>query len=189
MFLVVGIFFVGYALFQVPLTAGVERFGGPAWLMGISLTWGLLTASLALVRGPISFYVIRFLLGVAESSTYPTMWHQLSLFFAPNEMSSAYSRVCSCSTVAQVVGAPLAAIILGFNGLFGVRGWQWLFLFGGAVLLVIEYGWRSQECAVCLVLDSHKASSIALNIQAPLPCCMPSPCPHDCQGTQSRPIF
>lgn len=126
-----GIFFIGYAVFQVPLMAVAHRADAATWLAVISLVWGLLTVALAFVRGPATFYVVRFLLGVAESSTYPTMWTVLARFFAPAHMSSAYARVCSCSTVAQVFGAPLAALILGLTGFLGLRGWQWLFVIGG----------------------------------------------------------
>ncbi|KAL6779860.1 hypothetical protein ACKKBG_A14040 [Auxenochlorella protothecoides x Auxenochlorella symbiontica] len=127
-----GIFFVGYALFQVPLTLGPQRFGSPVWLTGLCLLWGVVTAGSAfLIRGPLSFYLLRFTLGLAESSAFPTMWYHLSLFYSPAEMGGAYAKVSICTSIAQVLGAPLSAGILRMDGVLGVHGWQWLFLLGG----------------------------------------------------------
>lgn len=125
---------MGYALFQVPLTLGPQRFGSPVWLTGLCLLWGVVTAGSAfLIRGPLSFYLLRFTLGLAESSAFPTMWYHLSLFYSPAEMGGAYAKVSICTSIAQVLGAPLSAGILRMNGVLGVHGWQWLFLLGGGL--------------------------------------------------------
>ena len=66
-----GIFFIGYSLFQVPANVILERIGARRWIFCIMAVWGLLSASNALVQTPISFYVVRFLLGVAEAGFFP----------------------------------------------------------------------------------------------------------------------
>lgn len=123
---------MGYALFQLPLTLAPQRFGAPAWLFGVCALWSCVTMAQAAVRGPTSFYVLRFLLGVAESSAFPTIYYLLSLFYSPAEMSMAYSRVATGNSVAHVVGGPIAAGLLHLDGVAGLRGWQWLFIVGGA---------------------------------------------------------
>ncbi|KAK9829015.1 hypothetical protein WJX72_003413 [[Myrmecia] bisecta] len=126
-----GMFFVGYLLFQVPSNLVLVRIGARRWLAAIILAWGLVAALFAVLRTPWQFYVLRFLLGIAESGTFPGMWFHLTLFYSKDEMSLAWSWMMLSVVVSQLIGAPLAAGILALNGALGLRGWQWLFLLEG----------------------------------------------------------
>lgn len=124
----VSVFFVGYVLFQVPSTMLMERLGTPVW-MGISLfVWGLAAGATAFVRTPFQFYAIRFLLGVAESGTFPGVWYYLGLFIPQNQITFSIAAIDVTLVMSQVLAAPLAAGLMSLDGRLGLDGWQWLFL-------------------------------------------------------------
>ena len=132
-----GIFFVGYALCQVPVNVIIERAGANRAVFFIMALWGLLSASTALVKSPASFYLLRFLLGVAEAGFFPGMVLYLTLWF-PRSYRARFTAIFTTAIpVASIIGGPLSGIILGLNGVAGLKGWQWLFLIEGlpAVLL------------------------------------------------------
>ncbi|KDD73967.1 hypothetical protein H632_c1689p0, partial [Helicosporidium sp. ATCC 50920] len=131
-----GIFFVGYTLFQVPLSFGVSRFGAPVWLGGICVVWGAVAVVMAGISSFPAFLALRLLLGVAESSAFPGIYQHLAAFYSPREMTSAYPKVSSANAAASVLGAPLAAAILRLDGHWGLAGWQWLFALEGGLALV-----------------------------------------------------
>eukprot|EP00884_Botryococcus_braunii_P022688 jgi/Botrbrau1/9102/Bobra.0305s0009.1 len=126
-----GIFFVGYATFQVPSNVVLARVGAPTWLAVLMGCWGLVDAAQAAIRTPLHFYILRFLLGVAECGAFPGMWYHLHLFYTSEQLGVAYSAVASATALSQVVGGPLAAGILALDGLAGLRGWQLLFIAQG----------------------------------------------------------
>lgn len=136
------LFFVSYALFQMPSTVACARLGAPVWLAGNIIAWGIVATLFAAANSVPAFLALRFLLGATEAAAFPGMWYHLSLFYPaePGEpgttgLGAAYAKVASCTALAQVLGAPLAAAILSMDGLGGLRGWQWLFLLeGGATV-------------------------------------------------------
>ena len=126
-----GIFFLGYVLFHVPATLLLERVGARRMIFCIMAVWGLISASNAFVRGPQSFYVLRFFLGVAEAGFFPGMIFYLTLWF-PNAYRGRYSAIFSSAIpLAGIIGGPLSGVILGMDGVAGLHGWQWLFLLQG----------------------------------------------------------
>lgn len=132
-----GIFFLGYALCQVPCNVVLERIGAKRVVFCIMAVWGLLSASTAFVRDETSFYLLRFFLGVAESGFFPGMVFYLTLWF-PKAYRARFTAIFVCGIpLASIIGGPLSAVILGMDGLAGLHGWQWLFLIEGlpAVLL------------------------------------------------------
>src|SRR5438874_3788251 len=135
-----GALFVGYLLFQVPGSLAVERFGARRTVFWIMASWGVISASCAFVRGPASFYSLRFLLGLAEAGFVPGMLFYLTLWF-PNEYRVRYAAgFSSAIAYAGIVGAPLSGVILSHaDGIAGLHGWQWLFLLEAlpAVVLAI----------------------------------------------------
>jgi ACS family tartrate transporter-like MFS transporter len=126
-----GIFFVGYFLFEVPSNVILEKVGARFWIFRIMLTWGIVSMATAFVRGPESLGVLRFLLGVAEAGFFPGVIFYLGMWF-PAAMRARYVGLFLCAiALANIVGAPVSGLILGVDGVWGLRGWQWLFLLEG----------------------------------------------------------
>ncbi|HEX7777045.1 MAG TPA: MFS transporter [Parvibaculum sp.] len=124
----VGIFFVGYFIFEVPSNVVIEKVGARFWICRIMVTWGLISGAMAFVSGPMSFYILRFLLGAAEAGFSPGMILYLTYWF-PAELRARYLGLYLIGIpLASVVGGPLSSYLLGFHGLLGLAGWQWLFL-------------------------------------------------------------
>ncbi len=123
-----GIFFAGYILFEIPGALIAERFGAKLWLARIMLTWGLVSGLMAFMTATWQFYVLRFLLGAAEASLYPVIYATcIPRWFGTEERARAIALLLTSLQVSGIVGAPLAGWMLGVP-LFGLRGWQGLFL-------------------------------------------------------------
>jgi ACS family tartrate transporter-like MFS transporter len=132
-----GIFFLGYVLFEVPSNLMLARIGARAWIARIMITWGLLASAMLFVQGPLSFYGLRFLLGVAEAGFFPGIIYYLSRWYPAPARARAVARFMVAIPLSGVLGGPLSGALLGLNGRLGLAGWQWLFLLEGlpAVLL------------------------------------------------------
>ncbi len=132
-----GIFFAGYALFELPSNLILVRVGARLWIARIMITWGLLSIAMLFVQGPISFYMVRFFLGVAEAGFLPGIIYYLGNWYPGAERARAVSWFMIAIPLSSVIGAPLAGAILELDGWHGLTGWQWLFLLEGipAVLL------------------------------------------------------
>jgi MFS transporter, ACS family, tartrate transporter len=131
------IFFVGYFLFEVPSNVILAHVGARRWICRIMLTWGLISAGFALVQGPLSFYGLRLLLGLAEAGFSPGMIFYLSLWF-PAELRARYAATYFMAVpMANVIGAPLSSWILELDGVWGLHGWQWLFVVEAMPALVL----------------------------------------------------
>jgi ACS family tartrate transporter-like MFS transporter len=132
-----GMFFIGYFLFEVPSNLILHRVGARRWIARIMITWGLIAAGMAWVEGPLSFYVMRFLLGVAEAGFFPGMIYYISLWFPARERARATAIFILGLPISVTLGAPLSTALLSLDGLGGFEGWQWLFVIEGipAVLL------------------------------------------------------
>src|SRR5580698_2383151 len=126
-----GLFFIGYALCEVPSNLALLRFGAKRWLARIMFTWGLLAAAMMFVRTPLQFNVLRFLLGMAEAGFYPGVIYYLTLWFPARVRARAVSRFYIALPLSSVVMGSVAGWLLGLGGKFGLSGWQWLFLLEG----------------------------------------------------------
>ncbi|MEI9968212.1 MAG: MFS transporter [Terracidiphilus sp.] len=126
-----GLFFIGYALCEVPSNLMLLRFGAKRWLARIMFTWGLLAAAMLFVRTPLEFNVLRFLLGVAEAGFFPGVIYYLTLWFPAQVRARAVSRFYIALPLSSVVMGSVAGWLLGLGGKFGLSGWQWLFLLEG----------------------------------------------------------
>ncbi|MGO9931716.1 MAG: MFS transporter [Steroidobacteraceae bacterium] len=126
-----GIFFLGYALCEVPSNLILARVGARRWLARIAISWGLLTCATMFVRTPIQFYCARLLLGVAEAGLYPGVIYYLGRWFPDNHRGRALSVFFAATPLAGVVGGPLGGALLGVSGVLGLAGWQWIFLVEG----------------------------------------------------------
>lgn len=126
-----GLFFIGYALCEVPSNLLMLRFGPRRWLARIMLTWGLLAAGMMFVRTPLQFYMMRLLLGIAEAGFFPGIIYYLTLWFPAKMRARAVSRFYIALPLSSVVMGSLAGWLLGLQGKLGLAGWQWLFLIEG----------------------------------------------------------
>jgi ACS family tartrate transporter-like MFS transporter len=126
-----GLFFIGYALCEVPSNLMLLRFGAKRWLARIMFTWGLLATAMMFVRTPIEFNVLRFLLGMAEAGFYPGVIYYLTLWFPARMRARAVSRFYVALPLSSVVMGSVAGWLLGLGGKLGLSGWQWLFLLEG----------------------------------------------------------
>ena len=125
------LFFIGYMVFQGPSVLILERFGARRTVFWILLAWGAISAANALIQGETSFYLVRFLLGVAEAGFFPGMIFYLTLWFPPAFRARVNAYFYSGIPLAFVLGGPLSSLILEMDGLAGLRGWQWLFIVEG----------------------------------------------------------
>jgi MFS transporter, ACS family, tartrate transporter len=134
-----GIFFLGYFLFEVPSNLAVAKFGAGRWIMRIMLSWGIIAAAMAFVSGEKSFYVVRFVLGIAEAGFFPGILFYLTLWFPNAYRGSIMGWFMAAIPISTIVGAPLSGLILGLDGMFGLHGWQWLYILEGlpAVILAL----------------------------------------------------
>lgn len=132
-----GVFFIGYAFFEVPSNLILARVGARLWIARIMITWGVLSVAMMFVNSPMSFYVLRFLLGVAEAGFLPGIIYYLGNWFPAAERARAVSWFMLAIPLSTVIGGPLAGVILTLDDWRGLHGWQWLFLLEGlpAVLL------------------------------------------------------
>jgi ACS family tartrate transporter-like MFS transporter len=126
-----GLFFLGYALFEIPSNLMLVRFGARKWISRIMITWGLLSAAMMFVHTPMQFYILRFLLGVAEAGFYPGVIYYFSGWFPRCHRGRAVSRFYVASPLASVVMGGISGWLLGLDGAGDLRGWQWLFLVQG----------------------------------------------------------
>jgi ACS family tartrate transporter-like MFS transporter len=151
------IFFIGYALFEVPSNIILARVGARRWIARIAITWGLVSCAMMLARGQWSFYALRFGLGLAEAGYFPGIIFYLSHWYPERLRARAISRFMIGIPIASIVGAPLGGLLLGLNGTLGLAGWQWLFLVEG--LPAVAFG-----VVVLLTLTERPANATWLNV-------------------------
>jgi MFS transporter, ACS family, tartrate transporter len=123
-----GVFFVGYFLAEIPSNLILEKVGARRWIARILLTWGIISALTAFVWNDWSFYGIRFLLGIAEAGFYPGIVLYLTWWFPSYYRSRMMAIFQSASVISLIIGPPVSAWLLTMDGMFGLQGWQWLFL-------------------------------------------------------------
>ncbi len=135
-----GIFFLGYFLFEVPSNVLLHRIGARVWIARIMITWGLIGAAMPFVQTPTQFYVLRFLLGVAEAGFSPGAMYFISCWFPAARRGRMLALYLTAVPLSSVIGGPLSGWILSaFADLGGLRGWQWLFLIETVPSLVLGY--------------------------------------------------
>jgi ACS family tartrate transporter-like MFS transporter len=132
-----GIFFLGYALCDLPSSLILRRVGTRIWIARIMISWGLVSACMVWVSSPGSFYLLRFLLGVAEAGFVPGMLLYLTFWFPSHERARAVAKFMTATSLAGVVGGPLSSALLKLDGVYSLSGWQWLFLFEGVPTVLV----------------------------------------------------
>lgn len=124
-----GLFFIGYFIFEVPSNILLQRFGAKVWIARIMITWGIVSASFMFVTNETTFYVLRFLLGVAEAGFYPGVILYCTYWFPSHRRARVIAMFMSAIPVAGIFGNPLSGWILdAFDGSGGLHGWQWMFV-------------------------------------------------------------
>ncbi|WP_406139967.1 MFS transporter [Streptomyces sp. NBC_01089] len=134
-----GIFFIAYAIFEVPSNMLMERFGPKVWLTRIMITWGIVATAMAFVSSPGMFYTLRFLLGVAEAGFFPAVIYYLSRWLPDSHRGRATSIFLMGSGAATVVVGPISGALLEMHGIWGHSGWQWMFFVEGVFSVALGF--------------------------------------------------
>ncbi len=129
--LAAGLFFITYALLEVPSNLLLHKFGARRWIARIMFSWGIIAAGMALVVGPNSFYLMRLLLGAAEAGFYPGILFYLTLWMPAAYRARTYSYFLLAIPITGIIGGPLSVHLLGLSGVGGLMGWQWMFIVEG----------------------------------------------------------
>jgi MFS transporter, ACS family, tartrate transporter len=124
----VGMFYWGYFIFEVPSNVILEKVGARIWIARIMITWGILAGLTAMVTGSTSFAVVRFLLGVAEAGFFPGIILYFTYWFPSRHHARIVSGFLVGLPVAVAIGAPISTGLLGLEGLFGLKGWQVMYI-------------------------------------------------------------
>jgi sugar phosphate permease len=131
------IFFIGYALFEVPSNLIMHRVGARAWMCRIMVTWGLVSAGMAFATTAPAFYTLRFLLGVAEAGFFPGVILYLTYWFPARNRGPMMGLFYFGAPLAQILGGPLSGLLLDMDGVADLLGWQWMFLVEGLLASVV----------------------------------------------------
>src|SRR6516165_9999920 len=133
-----GVFFLGYFIFEVPSNIILERVGARRWIARIMLTWGIFSAACAFVTGPVSFIVIRFLLGVAEAGFFPGVILYFTYWFPDRYRGRIVAALFLAAPAAIALSNIVSGAILELDGFLGFRGWQWVFLIEAAPAVILS---------------------------------------------------
>jgi MFS transporter, ACS family, tartrate transporter len=133
-----GLFFLSYAACEIPSNLLLYRFGARRWIARIMITWGLLAMGMMFVKTPVEFYVVRFLLGMAEAGFFPGVVYYLSQWFPANMRARTVSRFYVALPLSSVFMGGLAGALLNLQGRLGLAGWQWLFLAEGLPAVILS---------------------------------------------------
>lgn len=131
------IFFIGYFLFETPSNLIMHKVGARIWIARIMITWGLLSAAMALVTTPMSFYVLRFLLGVAEAGLFPGVIYYLSLWFPKRSRAAATAWFTAAVPISTILGSPISGALVSLPTILGLAGWQWMFIVEAAPAVIL----------------------------------------------------
>jgi ACS family tartrate transporter-like MFS transporter len=143
-----GIFFLTYFVFEVPSNLALDRFGARTWIARIMLSWGILSGLTAFIP-PIAqatglgnettFYVVRLLLGAAEAGFFPGIIFFLTLWYPAVYRGRIISAFMAAIPLSSAIGSPISGMILGMDGVWGLEGWQWLFIIEAAPAIVLAF--------------------------------------------------
>jgi len=165
-----GIFFIGYFLFEVPSNLLLHRIGARRALARIMISWGLLSSAMMFVSSPTSFYVLRFLLGVAEAGFFPGVVLYLTWWYPAARRGRVTALFVTAVAVSGVIGNPLSGWIMqSLDGRQGWHGWQWLFLLEGLPAVALGFAtlwWLDDRSADARWLSVEEKRVLAANLAA-----------------------
>jgi MFS family permease len=146
-----GIFFLGYFIFEVPSNVLLSKIGARIWIARILITWGIISAGTAFIVGPVSFYSVRFALGIAEAGFFPGIILYLTWWFPSYYRSRIVGVFMAAIPISNIVGSLVSGVLLDLDGWLGMAGWQWLFIIEavpavvlGVVFWITMTDWPSQ---------------------------------------------
>jgi MFS transporter, ACS family, tartrate transporter len=132
-----GLFFISYALFEIPANLILLRLGPRRWIAIIMVAWGIISSGMALVHSPATFYLLRFLLGVAEAGFFPGVILCLTRWFPAAQRARAFALFITAAPASGVIGAPISTLLLRLDGVASLPGWKWLFIGEGVPSIIL----------------------------------------------------
>ena len=132
-----GLFFLTYCVCEIPSNLLLYRFGATRWIARIMFTLGICATGMAFVQGQASFYVMRLILGAAEAGFYPGVLFFLTIWFPARYSARILGLFIAAIPISGIIGAPLSGQLLGLDGVFGLQGWQWLFIVEAAPAFIL----------------------------------------------------
>lgn len=132
-----GIFFVGYIAAGMPSNLALQRVGARHWIALLMVAWGVLSAATAFVSGPLSFYTLRLVLGLAEAGFFPGIILYLSYWFPARHRAFVTAMFMTAAPLSNMIGSPISGALMSLNGVAHLHGWQWLFLVEGAPTVLL----------------------------------------------------
>jgi MFS transporter, ACS family, tartrate transporter len=134
-----GILFIGYTVFAIPSNLALYRLGARRWIAWIMITWGLIAAATAFITGVNSYYLARFMLGVAEAGFFPGVTFYLAAWFPTQYRARILAWFLVAIPVSSLIGGPISVLLLEMDGIFGLQGWKWLFIVEGLPAVVLGF--------------------------------------------------
>jgi MFS family permease len=132
-----GLFFLSYALLEVPSNLVLYRVGARAWITRIAVTWGAVCAAMMFVQDELSFYLLRLLLGATEAGLFPALMYMVTQWFSQKHRVTMVGLIYTAPCVAIFIGSPVGGALMELDGRAGLHGWQWLFLVEGLVTILV----------------------------------------------------
>jgi MFS transporter, ACS family, tartrate transporter len=138
-----GILFLSYTVFEIPSNLALYHFGARRWIARIMITWGIVSAGTAFITGAYSYYAARFALGLAEAGFFPGVTYYLAAWFPTQYRTRMLAWFLVAIPASSMIGGPISGLLLEMHGIWGLKGWQWLFIIEGvpAVLLGFVVLW------------------------------------------------
>ena len=162
------LFFISYFLVEIPSNLALERYGARRWIARIMISWGVVSAAMALVRGETSFYVLRFVLGAAEAGFFPGIVLYLTYWLPPAYRGRVLALFAVGIPLASFIASPISGALLTLDGAFGLRGWQWLFILEGlpaSLLGIACLAWLSDRPSEARWLTAEERQWLAGAVQ------------------------
>ena len=132
-----GLFFLSYALLEIPSNLALHRVGPRVWITRITVTWGAVSAAMMFVQNETSFYLLRLLLGAAEAGLVPALMYMVTLWFSQKHRVTMVGLIYTAPCIGALVGSPLSGALMELDGAGGLHGWQWMFLIEGVVTVLV----------------------------------------------------
>lgn len=126
-----GVFFIGYFILEIPGSYLVEKWSARKWIARILISWGFLTCLMSIINNEIQFYLLRFLIGLAEASFFPGILVYLSHWFTMRERAESVALFMTAIPASSLIASPISGLILQYVNWFGLSGWRWLFILEG----------------------------------------------------------
>ncbi|MGR3908359.1 MFS transporter [Burkholderia sp. SR8] len=163
-----GLFFAGYIAFEIPSNLVLEKVGAKIWIARVMITWGVLSGATMLVKTPLQFYIVRFLLGVAEAGFVPGILLYLSQWFPYNRRARIMAMFMIAMPLSSMIGTPVSGWIMNsMNGLSSLEGWQWLFLLEALPSIALGcfvLWWLPNDIARTSWLDANEKEILVANL-------------------------